>query len=120
MARWTSSLLARASIVTTYSLRRKISSTGLVKVDDAVDVVTLEEKLGLPLVAGEAVDHEAEVPVVLGEAVLYHAFGEVVADQFAGRHRAPHLRPELRVVLHVPPEDVSDGDVHEVEVARQQ
>ena len=92
-------------------------AVGQLEVDDAIDVVALQEELGLPLVAREAVDDEAVVPVVLGEPVLHHALGEVVTDQLTGRHGAPHLRTELGVVLHVPPEDVPDGDVHKIEVA---
>src|SRR5215471_18044492 len=41
-------------------------AVGQVKLDDAVDVVALQEELGLPRVPREPVDDEAEVPVVLG------------------------------------------------------
>ena len=68
----------------TYSLRRKMSSTGLV--------------------------------FVLAQPLLHHALDEVVADQQSRRHRALHLGAEFRVVLHVPPEDVPDRDVLEVEI----
>jgi hypothetical protein len=39
----------------------------------------------------------------------------LIADQQSRRHRAPDLRAELGVVLHVPPEDIPDSDVLEVE-----
>src|SRR5260370_37188808 len=83
--------------------------------DDPVDVVALQEELRLALVAREAVDDEAVVPVVLAEPLFHDAFDEVVADQHSRRHRAPDLRAELGVVLHVPPEDIPDSDVLEVE-----
>jgi hypothetical protein len=83
--------------------------------DYPVDVVALQEELRLALVAREAVDDEAVVPVVLAEPLFHDAVDEVVADQQSRRHRAPDLRAELSVVLHVPPEDISDSDVLEVE-----
>jgi hypothetical protein len=83
--------------------------------DYPVDVVALQEELRLALVAGEAVDDEAVVPVVLAEPLFHDAVDEVVADQQSRRHRAPDLRAELGVVLHVPPEDIPDSDVLEVE-----
>jgi hypothetical protein len=83
--------------------------------DYPVDVVALQEELRLPLVAREAVDDEAVVPVVLAEPLLHDAVYEVIADQQSRRHRAPDLRAELGVVLHVPPEDIPDSDVLEVE-----
>src|SRR6266498_1476919 len=91
-------------------------AVGHVEVDDAVDVVALQEELGLPLVAREAVDDEPEVPVVLGELGLHDPFHQVVADQLAGRHDPPDLRAELGVMLHVPAEDVADTDVLQVEI----
>src|SRR5690242_17760022 len=83
-----------------------------VKLDDAVDVVALQEELGLPRVPREPVDDEAEVPVVLGEPVPDHRLHQVVPDQFPGRHGAPDLGAQLGVVLHVPPEDIPHADVH--------
>src|SRR5271166_628848 len=65
---------------------------------------------------GEAVDDEAVVPVMLAEPLLHHGVDEVVADQQPRRHRAPDLRAELGVMLDVPPEDVPDRDVLQVEV----
>ena len=93
---------------------------GEVQVDDPVDVVALEEELGLAGVAGEPVDDEAEVPVVGGQAVAHHRLDQVVADQVAAGHDALDLGAELRVVLDVPAEDVADADVLEVEVLGQQ
>ena len=90
-----------------------------VKLDDAVDVVALQEELGLPRVPREPVDDEAEVPVVLGEPVPDHRLHQVVPDQFSRRHDPAHLRAQLGVVLHVPPEDVPHADVHQVQVRRQ-
>jgi hypothetical protein len=84
-------------------------------VDHPVDVVALQEKLRLVLVAREAVDDEAVVPVVLAEPLFHDAVDEVVADQQSRRHRAPDLRAELGMVLHVPTEDIPDSDVLEVE-----
>ncbi len=49
--------------------------------DHPVDVVALQEELGLALVAREAVDDEAVVPVVLGQALPDDAFDQFVADQ---------------------------------------
>src|SRR5580693_9085349 len=83
--------------------------------DDPVDVVALQEELRLALVAREAVDDEAVVPVVLAEPLFHDTFDEVVTDQQSPRHRAPDLRAELGVVLHVPPEDIPDRDVLQVE-----
>src|SRR6266699_616438 len=94
-------------------------AVGEVEVDHPVDVVALEEELGLALVTREPVDDEAVVPVVLAQPLPDHALDEVVADQQAGRHRAPDLGAELGVVLHVPAEDVADGDMDEVEVGCQ-
>src|SRR5262249_27747148 len=93
---------------------------GQVQVDHAVDVVALQEELRLAAVAGEAVDHEPVVPVVLAEPLGGHRLGHVVADQFPGRHDAPHLGAELGVLLHVPAEDVTDADVHQVQVHGEQ
>src|ERR1700722_5916932 len=95
-------------------------AVGQVQLDDPVDVKALQEELGLPAVPREPVDDEAEVPVVLGEPVLDHRLDQVVADQFPGRHGAPDQGADLGVVLHVPAEDVSDADVHDVQVSGQQ
>src|SRR6516165_4035653 len=84
--------------------------------DHPVQVVAFQEELRLPLVAREAVDDEAVVPVVLPEPYPHDALDEVVADQQSRRHRAPDLGAEFRVMLDVPPEDVPDRDVLEVEV----
>src|SRR5580704_16485499 len=90
-------------------------AVGQVEMDHPVDVVALQEKLRLALVAREAIDDEAVVPVVLAEPLFHHVLDEVVADQQPRRHRAPDLRAELRMVLHVPPEDIPDSDVLQVE-----
>ena len=95
------------------------SLSGRSELDDAVDVVALQEELGLPRVPREPVDDEAEVPVVPGEPVPDHRVHQVVPDQFPGRHDPAHLRAHLGVVLHVPPEDVTHADVHQVQVRRQ-
>ena len=88
--------------------------------DDAVDVIALEEELGLPLVAREAVEDESVVPVVLLQAIVDDGLDEVVIDELTAGHGAPHMGADLRVVLHVPAEDVTDADLGQVEVARQQ
>src|SRR5579862_3541363 len=90
-----------------------------VELDHAVDVVALDEELGLPAVPREPVDDEAVVPVVPGQPVPDDRLHQVVPDQFPGRHDAAHLRAYLGVVLHVPAEDVSHADVHQVQVGRQ-
>src|SRR6185437_8088587 len=93
-------------------------AVGQVKLDDAVDVVALQEELGLPRVPREPVDDEAEVPVVLGEPVPDHRLHQIVPDQFSCRHDPAHLRAQLGVVMHVPPEAVTHADVHHVQVRR--
>jgi len=60
-----------------------------------------------------------KVPVVLGEPVPDHRLHQVVPDQFSCRHDPAHLRAHPGVVLHVPPEDVTHADVHQVQVRRQ-
>jgi hypothetical protein len=90
------------------------------QVDDGVDVVALHEELGLPGVARETVDHEAEIPVVLLQPVAHHGLDRVVADELAGVHHAADLRAELRVVLNVPAEQVADADVHHVQLGAEQ
>src|SRR6516165_10232378 len=64
---------------------------GQVEHDDAVDVVALQEELGLPAVPREPVDDEAEIPVVPGEPVPDHRLHQVVPDQFSGGHDPAHL-----------------------------
>ena len=53
---------------------------------------------------------------MLAEPLFHHALDQVVTDQQPRRHRAPDLRAELGVVLDVPPEDIPDSDMLEVEV----
>ena len=53
---------------------------------------------------------------MLVEPLPHDALDEVVTDQQARCHRPPDLGADLRVVLHIPPEDVPDSDMHEVEV----
>src|SRR5712691_1757180 len=84
--------------------------------DHAVEVVALEEELRLAPIAREAVDDEAVIPVMLGEPLPHHALDQVIADELAGRHGAPDLGSEFGVPLYVPPEDVADADVAEIEV----
>src|SRR5918994_6704042 len=93
---------------------------GEVDMDDAVDVIALQEELGLRPVTREAVDDESVVPVVLSQPLADDVLDEVVADQLAGRHRPPDLGPELGVVLDVPAKDVAHAEVDEIEVAGQQ
>src|SRR5580658_835104 len=88
--------------------------------DDPVDVVALQEELGLPPVPRKAVDDEAVVPVVIGQPAADHRLDQVVPDQLPRGHDPPDLGAHLGVVLHVPAEDVAHGDVHEVEVGGQQ
>src|SRR5205814_4565590 len=87
-----------------------------VEVDHRVDVVALQEELGLPSGTREPVDDEAVVPVVHGQPVADGRLDEVVADQLAGRHDPADLGTQLGVPLHVPAEDVTDADVHQVQV----
>src|SRR5215207_2456048 len=93
---------------------------GKVDMDDAVDVVALQEELGLRPVTREAVDDEPVVPVVLSQPLADDVLDEVVADQLPGRHRPADLGPELRVVLDVPAEDVAHTEVDEIKVPGQQ
>jgi hypothetical protein len=88
--------------------------------DHRVQVIALQEKAGLGLVAGEAVDDEAEVPVVLAQAPMDHRGDQVVRDQLAGGHAAPDLGAQLGAVLDVPAEDVTDTDVLQIEGLGQQ
>ncbi|HZA78481.1 MAG TPA: hypothetical protein VE623_19045 [Acidimicrobiales bacterium] len=67
--------------------------------DDAVDVVALEEELGLASVAGKAVDDEPVVPVVEREAVAHHRLDEHVVHQPALRQDTAYLGTELGVLL---------------------
>src|SRR6204780_4973077 len=91
-----------------------------VKLDDAVDVVALQEEFGLAPVPREPVDDEAVVPVVLGQPVPDHRLHQVIADQLARRHHAAHLRAHLGAVLNIPAEDVTHADVHDVQIGREQ
>jgi hypothetical protein len=90
-----------------------------VDLDHGVDVVALQERQGLGLVAREAVQDEAEVPVVLVQPLLHHLPDQVVGSELARGHDAPDPRAQLRVVLDVPAEDVAYADVHEVEIGLQ-
>ena len=100
------------------STRSWTTSSGRSQVDHAVDVVALEEELGLAGVAREPVEHEPVVPVVHGEAVAHHRLDELVVDELPGRHDPADLGAELGVVLDVPAEHVTDAQVDEVEVGR--
>ena len=93
---------------------------GELEQDHRVDVVALEEELGLSGVARKAVDDEAVVPVVLAEPALHDRLHQFVVDQLTDGHDPPHLGAEFGVVLDVPSEDLADGDVDQIEVARQQ
>ncbi len=95
-------------------MRSNTTLIGHVDLQDGVDVVALQEKLGLVTVAREAVEDETVVPVVLIEALLDDLFDDVVRDQFARRNDALDARGELGMALNVPAEDVADADVDEV------
>ena len=88
--------------------------------DDGVDVVALQEELGLAPVPREPVDDESEVPVVPGQPALHHRLDQVVPDQLPGRHDPADLGADLGVILYVPAEDVPHADVHDVQVSGQQ
>ena len=90
---------------------------GHLEQDHRIQVVALQEEPGLGLVAGEAVDDEAEVPVMLAQAPVDHGRDQVVRDQLAGGHAAAHLGAQRGVVLDVPAEDVADADVFQIEVS---
>src|SRR5690606_32948414 len=90
---------------------------GQVKVDHAVDVVALQEELRLPAATRKAVDDESVVPVVHGQPVPDHRLHQVVIDQLTGVHDPPDLGAELGVVLDMPAQDVTDADLHQVQVA---
>src|SRR6266568_9511995 len=93
---------------------------GQVEVDDPVDVVALQEELCLPGAAREPVDDEAVVPVMVVQSLPDDCLDDVVADQPPSGNGAAYLGAELGVMLHVPPEDVADADVLEVEVVGEQ
>ena len=56
---------------------------GYHNVDHRVDVIALEEELGLYRVAGKAVEHKAEVPVVFVESMLDDLFYDFITDELA-------------------------------------
>jgi hypothetical protein len=89
-------------------------AVGRVHMDDAVDVVALEEELRLGEIAREPVQHEAVVPIVPGEAFRYDLGHQVVAHHLALGNDAVDLGRQLGVVGDVPAEDVADGDVDEI------
>ena len=93
---------------------------GQIQVDDTIDVIALQKELGLTGIAGEPIDNETEVPVVGGETVPDDGLDQVVVDQMASGHDPFDLSTQLRVVLDIPAEDVTDTDVFEVEVFSQQ
>jgi hypothetical protein len=93
---------------------------GQVEVDDPVDVVALEEELGLPAIARKSIDDEPVVPVVLRQPFADHALDLFVRHEFTRRHGAAYLSAQLGVMLHMPAEDVTDADVYEIEVPGQQ
>src|SRR5207302_7153850 len=90
------------------------------QIDHAVDVVALKEELCLAGIAREPIDNEAEIPIVLVKAAPHHGFNEVVANEVAGRHDALHLGTKLGAMLHVPPEDIADADVLEIQILCEQ
>ena len=89
---------------------------GKIQIDDAVNVVTLEEELSLSGTAWETIDDEAVVPVMLGEPPPNYRLRHLVAHQPPTGHNPPHLRTQLGVVLHIPAQDVADADVLQLEV----
>jgi hypothetical protein len=89
---------------------------GQLEVHDGVDVVALQEERSLHRVAREPVEDEPVVPVVLLQPLVHHLRDQVVTDQLAVRDDAAHLGTELRVVLHLPAEDVTDADLRQLEI----
>jgi hypothetical protein len=57
---------------------------------------------------------------MLGEPLPNYRLRHVVANQSATGYDAAHLRTELGVVLHVPPQDVADADVFQIEILSKQ
>ena len=55
-----------------------------------------------------------------GEAVPHDGLDELVVDELSDRHRAADLGADLRVMGHVPPEDVTHADVDELELGGEQ
>src|ERR1039457_5211396 len=92
---------------------------GQIEMDDAVDVVALQEKLGLPRVAREPVDDEPGAPDIGGEPPPRPPRGRRPPARSARRHSAPYLGTHLRMTLHVPAEDVADVDVRQVQIFRE-
>ena len=68
----------------------------------------------------------SSTPAIYGPpgAVLHraphHGFNKVVVNEVAGRHDALHLSAKLGVMLNVPPEDIADADVLEIQIGREQ
>ena len=88
--------------------------------DHPVEVVALEKELGLPRVAREAVDDEAVVPVVIVQPLAHDRLHQFVVDELADGHDSPYLGAELGVLVDVPPEDVANRDVDQIEVGGEQ
>src|SRR4051794_8505241 len=91
-----------------------------VEVNHRVHIVVLHEELRLRDRAREPVDDKPEVPVMLSQPPMDHRLHQVVAYQLAGRQAPPDLGAHLRVVGHLPPEDIPHADVREVKVSGQQ
>src|SRR5262249_49150318 len=79
-----------------------------------IDVIALEEELGLPPIPREAVEHESEVPIMLIKSATDDLFDDLVWHQLPLAHDSHDSRSEFRVYLKIPPENVAHGDVDEI------
>ena len=60
------------------------------------------------------------VPVVLLEPVPHHLLDDLVRNQKPLAHDSLDAGRQLRMVLHVPAEDVADGNMSKIEVLAEQ
>jgi hypothetical protein len=54
-----------------------------------------------------------------GQPLPYDCLHHLVARQSATGNDPPHLRTQFGVVLDIPPQDIADGDVFQVEIVGQ-
>ncbi len=79
----------------------------------------LLERVGLLLVAREAVEQEAVARVAVADALGDHADDHLVGHELAGVHVALGLAPELGALGDLRAQDVAGGDVRQPEVVAQ-
>src|SRR6187399_258806 len=67
-------------------------------------------------VTRKTVEDETVVPIVHMKTFLNYFFHDLVRDQLARRREPADTRAQLGMTLNVPTENVSDADMHEIEV----